>query len=88
MTLPGAFRAGGTGDDYEFATHVVWNMYEATSITIGGVALQGSILAPFATIEAGSGGHVAGQVIVQYLKGGTEYHPFYFSGCIKWPTGV
>ena len=81
MTLPGPVR---TGDDYEFSTHVVWNMYEATSLTIGGIALQGSILAPYATIEAASGGHVAGQVIVEYLKGNTEYHPYYFSGCITW----
>jgi choice-of-anchor A domain-containing protein len=81
MTLPGPIR---DNDDYEFSTHVVWNMYEATSLTIGGIALQGSILAPYATIEAASGGHVAGQVIVEYLKGNTEYHPYYFSGCITW----
>lgn len=78
----------GQCSDSTQADYVVWNMYQATSITFGGIAVEGSVLAPLATIEAASGGHVAGQVIVRYLKGGTEYHPYYFSGCIKWPTST
>ena len=32
--------------------------------------------------------NIAGQVIVKYLTGSLEYHPYYFSGCIKWPTTI
>ena len=67
------------------ADYVVWNFYQATTLTASGIAIEGSVLAPLATLD-GAGGHIAGQVIVQYLKGGLEYHPYYFKGCIKWPA--
>jgi choice-of-anchor A domain-containing protein len=83
VTLPGAI--GGPDSDYLFSSNVIWNFYEATSITIGGIAVEGTILAPGATFQQG-GGHVAGQVIVKYMTGlGTEFHPYYFSACIKFP---
>ncbi len=69
------------------ANQVVWNFYEATSLTASGIAIEGSVLAPLATL-GGGGGHIAGQVIVKYLTGGLEYHPYMFSGCIKWPTSL
>jgi choice-of-anchor A domain-containing protein len=84
----GSVFLNGNANDSDQATNVVWNFYEATSITFGGIAVQGSVLAPLATIESGSGGHVAGQVIVKYLKGNTEYHPYYFDACITWPTSL
>ena len=84
VTLPGAI--GGPDSDYLFSSNVIWNFYEATSITIGGIAVEGTILAPGATFQQG-GGHVAGQVIVKYMTGlGTEFHPYYFSACIKFPV--
>ena len=69
------------------ANSVVWNLYEATSLTASGIAIEGSVLAPLATLD-GSGGHIAGQLIVKYLKGGLEYHPYMFNGCITWPTNI
>jgi choice-of-anchor A domain-containing protein len=71
--------------DSDQATQVVWNFPEAQTLYASGIAIEGSVLAPFATLE-GSGGHIAGQVIVQYLDSGLEYHPYYFDGCIVWPT--
>ena len=71
--------------DSPTADYVLWNFYQATSISSSGMAIEGSVLAPLATLD-GSGGHIAGQVIVKYLKGGLEYHPYYFNGCLKLPS--
>jgi choice-of-anchor A domain-containing protein len=69
---------GGTST---WCGHIMWNFYEATSIVLSGIGVQGSILAPYAT-QSGGGGNVDGQVIVKNLEGGIEYHPYYFSGCL------
>jgi choice-of-anchor A domain-containing protein len=71
----------------DFCERIVWNMYQATSVTMRGFGLQGSLLAPLATLDGG-GGDIDGQVIVDYLKGGLEYHPFYFAGCLLWPSAA
>jgi choice-of-anchor A domain-containing protein len=68
----------------EWCHRILYNMYEAESVTINGIGIQGSILAPLATFN-GLGGNVDGQVIVKNLKGVTEYHPYYFSGCWLFP---
>jgi choice-of-anchor A domain-containing protein len=54
---------GGGADD------VLWNFSQATSITLGGVGLQGSILAPKATYTGGNGGSLNGQVVVGNFLG-------------------
>jgi choice-of-anchor A domain-containing protein len=79
---------GQCGDSTQ-ANSVLWNFYEAATITSSGMAIEGSLLAPFATLTARSGGgHIAGQVIVQYLNGGLEYHPYYFDACLMWTSLV
>ena len=82
-----AVYLNGVSSDSAQANQVLWNLYQATSLTASGIAIEGSVLAPLATLS-GDGGHIAGQVIVKYLKGGLEYHPYMFSGCIKWPTSI
>jgi len=77
----------GQCTDSAQANQVVWNFYQATTLSASGIAIEGSVLAPLATLS-GAGGHIAGQVIVKYLTGGLEYHPYMFSGCIKWPTTI
>lgn len=62
---------------------IVWNFYEATELHFSGIGVQGSVLAPYATLD-GSGGMVDGQVIVQNLYGQLEYHPFFFNQCLIW----
>jgi choice-of-anchor A domain-containing protein len=45
------------------STRVLYNFYQATSLGFTGVGVQGTVLAPLATLN-GSGGGVAGSVIV------------------------
>ncbi len=63
---------------------ILYNMYEATSVYGSGIGIQGSVLAPFATVDGG-GGNIDGQLICKNLKGGLEYHPYFFSGCLLLP---
>jgi len=72
------------GGSTTWCGRILYNMWEATSVYLGGIGVQGSILAPYATLDGG-GGNIDGQVIVKYLKGGLEYHPYYFSGCLLLP---
>jgi choice-of-anchor A domain-containing protein len=85
----GAVCLNGQCGDSDQATNVLWNFPEAATLTFYGIAIEGSVLAPFATLTARSGGgHIAGQVIVQYLNGGLEYHPYYFDACLMWTSLV
>ncbi len=63
---------------------ILYNMYEATSVYMSSIAVQGSVLAPYATVDGG-GGNIDGQLICKYLKGGLEYHPYFFTGCLLLP---
>ena len=84
LTMPGA--RGGINNDYLFASNVIWNFPQATKFYMDGLAIDGTVLAPFATFEATGAGHIAGQVIVYAMNGLTiEFHPYYFSACVTWP---
>lgn len=72
------------GDTSTWCHRILWNLYEATILNISGIGIQGSVLAPYATLDGG-GGNVDGQVIVEFLYGSIEYHPYFFSGCLKLP---
>jgi len=61
---------------------IIWNCYEAEDILITGIGLQGTLLAPQADLNLETG-MIDGQVIVQNLTGGGEYHPYYFTDCIE-----
>ena len=79
----GSVCLNGSCSDSTQADYVLWNFYQATTVYATGIAIEGSVLAPLTTLK-GDGGHVAGTVIVQYLTGGLEYHPYYFAGCLKY----
>jgi choice-of-anchor A domain-containing protein len=83
FTLPDGGKAC-KNDTSAWCHRILYNMYEATSVTINGIGVQGSILAPYATFN-GKGGNVDGQVIVKNLNGVTEYHPYFFNGCLLLP---
>jgi choice-of-anchor A domain-containing protein len=84
VTMPGP--TGGANGDYLFAANVIWNFPQATSFYMNGLAIDGTVLAPFATFDCTGGGHIAGQVIVYAMNGlSIEFHPYYFSACVKWP---
>jgi choice-of-anchor A domain-containing protein len=83
FTLPdgGSSCKAGTSS---WCHRILWNFYEAETLSATGIGIEGSVLAPFATFNTGSG-MVDGQVIVKYLNGSFEYHPYFFSGCLMLP---
>lgn len=81
FNLPGGLCRGGSGD---MCHRILWNFYEATSISLSGIGVQGSVLAPYAAVT-GAGGNVDGQLVAESLTGGIEYHPYFFSGCLVVP---
>jgi choice-of-anchor A domain-containing protein len=84
FTLPdgGSSCKAGTS---AWCHRILWNFYEAETISATGIGIEGSVLAPKATFNTGSG-MVDGQVIVKYLNGAFEYHPYFFKGCLLLPT--
>ena len=72
---------GNTGDQPPGQEKVIFNFYRATSLTLGGIGVKGSILAPNATVTF-SNGHVNGHVIAKALSGGGELHYIRFTGCL------
>lgn len=63
-------------------TRVLYNFYEATNLTIGGISVQGSILAPLADVNF-SNGNVEGTLVSKTLSGSGEFHYYGFQGEIK-----
>lgn len=66
--------------------NVLFNFYEATTVTVGGGFL-GSILAPNALVTGGGGLQVDGQIIANSFSGNLEPHDFTFTGRLPEPPG-
>jgi|GEM_PF-2413442 len=68
----------------DFCNQLVWNFPEATSVSVSGTAVQGTILAPFADFGTNGSGQVNGTVIVNNfeIEACVEMHPHYFNGCL------
>ncbi len=80
----GTGEVDGSDTEVGWCQRILWNMPDCTSLTLSGIGVQGSILAPYATLTSDSGGgNVDGQIIVEYLYGGIEFHPYYFTGCLE-----
>lgn len=60
-------------------TRVLYNFYEATTLSIGGISVQGSILAPNADVTF-SNGNVEGTLVSKSLTGSGEFHNYGFQG--------
>ena len=76
----------------DFTPHrqkTIFNLYEATSLSISGVALEGLVLAPKADIDAPSGASYVG-IIANSWKGSMslDYHPFNGKIIGKEPTPI
>ena len=71
----------GDGTGITDKQHVLFNFYEATSLSISGISVKGSILAPGAAISFGNG-NVEGNLIARSLTGSGEAHNFLFSGSL------
>ena len=72
------------GEEGDMCHNVLYNFYEAETLTVSGIGVQGSVLAPHADLVF-TGGNIDGQVIVNNLTGDGEFHPYYFTGCIELP---
>jgi choice-of-anchor A domain-containing protein len=68
------FYLYGVDDPY-----ILYNFYEATSLTFDALAINGSVLAPWADIDF-SNGHIEGQLIGLSLAGTGEAHNEPFRG--------
>jgi len=68
----------------DFCNRLIWNFPEATSLSVTGTAVQGSILAPFADFGSDGSGQVNGTVVVRNFEidSCVEIHPHYFNGCL------
>jgi len=61
--------------------NVLYNFYEATNLSISGIDIRGTILAPFADLNFPSG-VVNGQVIVKSMSGSGQFNLTLFQGNI------
>jgi choice-of-anchor A domain-containing protein len=82
VTQPQCNGQQGTGGA---CNHILYNFPNATTVTVSGMSAQGSILAPFAKF-LGNGGNVAGEVVVDSMDTGIEFHAWFFEGCLDTTT--
>ncbi|MBE9229877.1 choice-of-anchor A family protein [Phormidium sp. LEGE 05292] len=60
---------------------VIYNFYEATSLDISGIGIEGSILAPLAAVNFNNG-QINGNLIAGSLTGTGESHNYLFNGTL------
>ncbi|MEO1367069.1 MAG: choice-of-anchor A family protein, partial [Acidobacteriota bacterium] len=75
----GFFLQNGAGRE-----RVVFNLHGATSLTMQGIGVQGSILAPFAAVQF-SNGDVDGSLVAASFQGSGHLNHHPFAGCL--PAG-
>ncbi|RJP70690.1 MAG: choice-of-anchor A family protein, partial [Ignavibacteriales bacterium] len=68
-------------------SNVIYNFYEASSLTIHGIDVRGSILAPFADLYYPAG-VVNGQVIAKSMTGSGQFNNTLFLGNIPAETNI
>ena len=67
--------------EFDWDPYILYNFYQATSLTFGAIEIHGSILAPRAGVQF-SNGHIEGQLIAMSLTGTGEAHDEFFIGQI------
>ncbi len=60
---------------------VLYNFFQATALTLTGVGIQGSVLAPLAAVNF-AGGNIDGTMIAGSLSGIGESHDYLFNGSL------
>jgi len=60
--------------------HVVWNFCDATQLTLQGIQVEGSVLAPYTDVTFNNG-QINGMLITDDLTGNGESHNHAFAGC-------
>jgi choice-of-anchor A domain-containing protein len=82
VTQPQCVGSQGAGHACD---RVLYNFPDATTVTVSGMSVQGSILAPSAKF-LGTGGSVAGEVIVDSLDTGDAFDAWFLEGCLDTTT--
>jgi choice-of-anchor A domain-containing protein/RHS repeat-associated protein len=81
-------NVSGTADKMQYAgmnlsgttnANVIWNFYEATTLTIAGIGVKGTVLAPSATVSF-SNGNIDGSLIANNVSGSGEIHYHLYAG--------
>ncbi len=83
----------GSRDARAYSRNIMWNFYQATSLTVQNIGFKGSIIAPNADLySGGTGSHIDGQVMVKSVsQDGTnpsnmQFNWFPFNGKIPCPS--
>lgn len=63
------------------ANHVIYNFYQATSLSLSGIGVEGSVLAPLASVSAS--GQLNGTLVAGSLSGSIELHDKLFQGDVQ-----
>lgn len=66
------------------AERIVWNFPQATSLTMQGVGVQGSVLAPRAAVQFNNG-VIHGTLVASSLQGNGQSNRVSFTGCLPSP---
>ena len=83
VNVNGAAPTIGGGTNGFQASNTIWNFYNATTLSVSGIQLPGTVLAPNASLTFS--GQIDGSVIVDNYNGGGEIDPGQFAGTI--PAG-
>jgi choice-of-anchor A domain-containing protein len=67
--------------EFDWDPYILYNFYQATTLTFGAIEIHGSVLAPLANVQF-SDGHIEGQLIAMSLTGTGEAHNEPFIGQI------
>lgn len=79
-----ASMSGGLSNIFEkYRQHVLFNFFEAETLSLSNIGFQGSILAPFADITATSG-VIWGQVVAESWNGGMQVNYVDFNGSLPY----
>lgn len=77
----------GDGSGTVVRENVIYNFVNATSLSLSGISVQGSILAPKATVNFNNG-NIEGQLIAGTLTGTGEAHNYLFQGNLPNPMPI
>ena len=72
----GIFFTGGITRD-----HVIFNFKDATSLTLGNISIEGTILAPHADVSFPSG-QLNGQLVAHSMSGAGQFNNTPYAGCL------
>ena len=76
-----SFNGGSINYSGVTAANVIFNFNSAQTLALAAIAFNGTILAPYATVN-GNYGQLNGQLIANNLAGTTELHDVLFSGTL------